>query len=212
MTTLKAGRFWWTMYLVLSPSSQSNQASHSSLCPSVKCCWVASSSLCELRAPGLQVHSLSAHYRWAQESVLTSHPPLGSLKPSAVPPPPPSSPSFSLMRVPTPHWSHPSSFDLQYLHHPPVPFVAIGNLKNAPPIPALSAASILLNMSQSVLVGGLPSHRALLPFGSLPCGGSDHSTVLTTRDLAPQPTVIEVTSQAIPWWIIKRPETELRVT
>eukprot|EP00064_Thunnus_orientalis_P006202 superscaffoldBa00000636_g6218 len=61
-----------------------------------------------------------------------------------------------------------------------------------------SAASILLNVSQSVAVGGVPSHRALLPVGSLPCGGSDHRAVLTTRDLAPQPTVIEVTSQAIP--------------
>lgn len=123
-----------------------------------------------------------------------------------------SSPSSSLIRLLTPRWSHQSSFDLQYLHHPPVPIVATGNLRNGPPLPALSTASILLNVSQSVVVGGVPSHRALLPFGSLPCGGSDHSAVLTTRDLAPQPTVIEVTSQAIPWWIIKRPETELRVT
>lgn len=44
----------------------------------------------------------------------------------------------------------------------------------------------------------MPSHRARLPVGSLPCGDSDHSVVLTTRDLARQPTVIEVTSQAIP--------------
>lgn len=68
------------------------------------------------------------------------------------------------------------------------------------PLPSrpLGTASILLNESQSVVVGGVPNHRALLPVGSLPCGGSDHSTVLTTRDLAPQPTVIEVTSQAIP--------------
>lgn len=78
--------------------------------------------------------------------------------------------------------------------------MATGNVKNAPPLPALSAASILLNVSQSmvVVVGGGASHRAHLPVGSLPCGGSDHSAVLTTRDLAPQPTVIEVTSQAIP--------------
>lgn len=80
-----------------------------------------------------------------------------------------------------------------------------------PCLPSVQPASPL-NVSQSVVVGGVPSHRALLPVGSLPCGGSDHSAVLTTRDLAPQPTVIEVTSQAIPWWIIKRPETELRVT
>lgn len=68
------------------------------------------------------------------------------------------------------------------------------------PLPpsALRAASILLNVSQSVAVGGVPSHRALLPVGNLPRGGSDHSAVLTTRDLAPQPAVIEVTSQAIP--------------
>lgn len=126
---------------------------------------------------------------------------LGSLKPSAVPLPPPHHPphpSFSLILLLTPHRSHQSSFDLHYLHHPPVPIVATGNLRNGPPLPALSAASILLNVSQSAVVGGVPSHRALLPVGSLPCGGSDHSTVLTTRDLAPQPTVIEVTSQAIP--------------
>lgn len=43
------------------------------------------------------------------------------------------SPPFSL--VLTPHRSHPSSFDLQYLHHPPVPIVATGNLRNAPPPP-----------------------------------------------------------------------------
>ena len=61
--------------------------------------------LCMLRAPGLQVHSLSAHYRWAPERELTSHPPLGSLKPSAVPlpplllPPPPPPLSFSLIRL-----------------------------------------------------------------------------------------------------------------
>ncbi len=176
------------------------------------CQFLSPPLLCVLRALGLQVHSLSAHYRWAQERELTSHPPLGSLKPSAVPLPPPPPPSFSLIRLLTPRWSHQSSFDLQYLHHPPVPVVATGNLRNAPPLPALGAASILLNVSQSVVVGGVPSHRALLPVGSLPCGGSDHSAVLTTRDLAPQPTVIEVTSQAIPWWIIKRPETELRVT
>lgn len=126
---------------------------------------------------------------------------------------PSSSPSSSLIRLLTPHWSHQSSFDLQYLHHPPVPIVATGTLRNALPLlPPLSETSILLNVSQSVVVGGKPSHRALLPVGSLPWGGSDHSAVLTTRDLAPKPTVIEVTSQAIPWWIIKRPETELRVT
>lgn len=45
---------------------------------------------------------------------------------------------------------------------------------------------------------GVPSHRARSALGSRPCGGSDRSAVLTTRDLAPQPTVIEVTSQAIP--------------
>ena len=45
---------------------------------------------------------------------------------------------------------------------------------------------------------GLPSHTAFLPLGSSPCGGSDHSAVLTTRGLVPQPTVIEVASQAIP--------------
>lgn len=184
------------------------------MCPSVKCGGVASfslspSALCTegSRIAGAQpVCPLQVGPR---ESELTSHPPLGSLKPSAVPLPPP---SFSLIRLLTPRWSHQSSFDLQYLHHPPVPIVATGNLRNGPPLPALSAASILLNVSQSVVVGGVPSHRALLPVGSLPCGGSDHSAVLTTRDLAPQPTVIEVTSQAIPWWIIKRPETELRVT
>lgn len=54
------------------------------------CQFLSPPLLCVLRAPGLQVHSLSAHYRWAQERELTSHPPLGSLKPSAVlslPPP-----------------------------------------------------------------------------------------------------------------------------
>lgn len=55
-----------------------------------------------------------------------------------------------------------------------------------------------LHVSQSMVVVEVPSHRARPPVGSLPCGGSDHSAVLTTRDLAPQPTVIEVTSQAIP--------------
>lgn len=206
---------WWKRFWVVALARLSNQTSLSSLIPSVKCCWVASSSLPHWlvpRVPVLQVHSRSAHYRWAQERELTSHPPLCSLKPSAVLHPPPPLPSSSLIRLLTPHWSHQSSFDLQYLHHPPAPIVATGNLRNAPPLPALSAASIQLNASQSAVVGGVPSHRVPLPVGSLPCGGSDHSTVLTTRDLAPQPTVIEVTSQAIPWWIIKRPETELRVT
>lgn len=91
MTALKTGSVWWP--LNLPPSSHSNQTSLSSLCPSVKCCCTASASLspllCVLRAPWLQVHSLSAHYRWARERELTSHPPLGSLKPSAVPLPPP---------------------------------------------------------------------------------------------------------------------------
>lgn len=53
-------------------------------------------------------------------------------------------------------------------------------------------------MAVAAEVVGVPSHRARPALGSLPCGGSDHSAVLTTRDLAPQPTVIEVTSQAIP--------------
>lgn len=69
----------------------------------------------------------------------------------------------------------------------------------APPLLAL----IQLDVSQSMAAVpaeavGVPSHRARPPVGSLPYGGSDHSAVLTTRDLAPQPTVIEVTSQAIP--------------
>lgn len=51
------------------------------------CQFLSPPLLCVLRALGLQVHSLSAHYRWAQERELTSHPPLGSLKPSAVPSP-----------------------------------------------------------------------------------------------------------------------------
>lgn len=74
-----------------------------------------------------------------------------------------------------------------------------GNVKNAPPPPALhvsqSMAVVVVAVAEAV---GVPSHRARPPLGSLPCGGSDHSAVLTTRDLAPQPTVIEVTSQAIP--------------
>lgn len=64
--------------------------------------------------------------------------------------------------------------------------------------PAPPGASILPNVHQSVAVGGAPGHKVLLPVGSLPRGGSDHNTVLTTRDLALQPTVIEVTSQAVP--------------
>lgn len=75
----------------------------------------------------------------------------------------------------------------------------MGNAERAPPLPAL----IQLDASQSMAAVpaeavGVPSHRARPPVGSLPYGGSDHSGVLTTRDLAPQPTVIEVTSQAIP--------------
>lgn len=89
--------------------------------------------------------------------------------------------------------SHQSSLDLQYLHHAPLPIVTTGNVKNAPPLPALH-----LSQSMVVAAAGAQSHRARPPVGSLPCGGSDHSAVLTTRDLAPQPTVIEVTSQAIP--------------
>lgn len=77
--------------------------------------------------------------------------------------------------------------------------MTLGNVKNAPPLPALNQ----LDVSQSMVavlaeVVGLPSHKAHPPVGSPPCGGSDHSAVLTTRDLAPQPTVIEVASQAIP--------------
>ncbi|CAB1420847.1 unnamed protein product [Pleuronectes platessa] len=99
------------------------QSDLSSLRPPVKSCWVTSSptppatAVWLLRAPGLQVHSLPAHY--------------------------------SLMRLLTPRCSHQSSFDLQYLHHPPVPIVAKGNLRNAPPLPALSAASMLLNTDVS---------------------------------------------------------------
>lgn len=64
------------------------------------CQFLSPPLLCVLRTPGLQVHSLSAHYRWAQERELTSHPPLGSLKPSAVP-------------LPTPPFPPPSSSLLQ---------------------------------------------------------------------------------------------------
>lgn len=39
------------------------------------CQFLSPPPLCVLRASGLQVHSLSAHYRWAQERELTSHPP-----------------------------------------------------------------------------------------------------------------------------------------
>lgn len=42
--------------------------------------------LCMMRAPGLQVHSLSAHYRWAQERESSHLTLLSSLKPSAVSP------------------------------------------------------------------------------------------------------------------------------
>lgn len=93
--------------------------------------------------------------------------------------------------------SHQSSLDLQYLHHPPLPIVTSGNVKNAPPLPALDVSQSMVAAAAAGVVG-VPSHRARPPVGSLPCGGSDHSAVLTTRDLAPQPTVIEVTSQAIP--------------
>lgn len=206
MTALKTGSVWWP--LNLPPSSHSNQTSLSSLCPSVKCCCTASASLsptalcaessmtagaqpvCPLQV-GPRERAHISPSSWLIKTFSCSSP---------------SSPSL------TPCWSHQSSFDLQYLHHPPAPIVATENLRNGPPLPALGVASILLILSQSVSVGGVPGQGALLPVGSLPCGGSDHGAVLTTRDLAPQPTVIEVTSQAIPWWIIKRPETELRVT
>lgn len=91
--------------------------------------------LCWLRAPGLQVHSLSAHYRWARERERAHVSPFSGLIKvfSCSSPYFFLSPPFSL--VLTPHRSHPSSFDLQYLHHPPVPIVAMGNLRNAPPPP-----------------------------------------------------------------------------
>lgn len=66
------------------------------------CQFLSRPLLCVLRAPGLQVHSLFAHYRWAQEREHTSHPPFGSLKPSAVHLPPPPPPSSSLIRLLTP--------------------------------------------------------------------------------------------------------------
>lgn len=193
--------------------SNSHRTSLSSLCPSVKCCWVASSPTALLaegsRTAGAQpVCPLQVGPRERERAHVS--PFSGLIKVFSC-----SSPYFFLSPpfslVLTPHRSHPSSFDLQYLHHPPSPLWLWGIWGMPLPL-AHGASSILLNVSQSVAVGGVPSHRALLAVGSLPCGGSDHSTVLTTRDLAPQPTVIEVTSQAIPWWIIKRPETELKVT
>lgn len=94
--------------------------------------------------------------------------------------------------------SHQSNLDLQYLHHVPLSIVTTGNVKNAPPLPALNVSQSMVVVVAAAEAVGAPSHRARPPVGSLPCGGSDHSAVLTTRDLAPQPTVIEVTSQAIP--------------
>lgn len=194
--------------------SNSHQTSLSSLCPSVKCCWVASSPTALLaegsRTAGAQpVCPLQVGPR---ERELTSHPSLGSLKSLAAPPPTSSSlPPSAWCSRHTDHTHQALIYSIYTILPSPLWLWGIWGMPL--PLPAAhGASSILLNVSQSVAVGGVPSHRALLAVGSLPCGGSDHSTVLTTRDLAPQPTVIEVTSQAIPWWIIKRPETELKVT
>lgn len=147
-----------------------------------------------------------------RERELTSHPSLGSLKSLAAPPPTSSSlPPSAWCSRHTDHTHQALIYSIYTILLSPLWLWGIWGMPL--PLPAAhGASSILLNVSQSVAVGGVPSHRALLAVGSPPCGGSDHSTVLTTRDLAPQPTVIEVTSQAIPWWIIKRPETELKVT
>lgn len=147
-----------------------------------------------------------------RERELMSHPSLGSLKSLAAPPTTSSSlPPSAWCSRHTDHTHQALIYSIYTILPSPLWLWGIWGMPL--PLPAAhGASSILLNVSQSVAVGGVPSHRALLAVGSLPCGGSDHSTVLTTRDLAPQPTVIEVTSQAIPWWIIKRPETELKVT
>lgn len=117
--------------------SNSHQTSLSSLCPSVKCCWVASSPTALLaegsRTAGAQpVCPLQVGPRERERAHVS--PFSGLIKVFSC-----SSPYFFLSPpfslVLTPHRSHPSSFDLQYLHHPPVPIVAMGNLRNAPPPP-----------------------------------------------------------------------------
>lgn len=193
------------MRLILAPSSLSNQPSLSSVCPYVKCFRAASSSLphCFVCWGLLDCRCKACLPTTGGPKKACSHlnRPLGSLKPSAVPPPSGARRTLiTAIKLWFTVWSLRRSARWESSDCPPPP--------SLPP----PATSIQLNAHQSAAVGGAPGHRALLPVGSLPCGGSDHNTVLTTRDLALQPTVIEVISQAVPWWIIKRPETELGVT